>query len=104
MTNKSGRALLSLPGEGKKPVNLLKKLIEIFTDEGEVVIDPTAGSGSTIVASIETNRKAYGFEIKKDFHADAKRWIDKAILVKKEIEEFGYSKSEASKYYPILFD
>ena len=31
----------------QKPVNVLKRLIEIFTDEGDVVIDPCAGSGST---------------------------------------------------------
>jgi len=59
----------------QKPVKLLKRLISIFTDEGDVVIDPTAGSGSTLVAAIEMNRKAYGFEIKKDFYAKANGWI-----------------------------
>lgn len=51
----------------QKPVNLLKQLIEIFTDEGDVVIDPVAGSGSTLRACAELNRSCYGFEIKKDF-------------------------------------
>jgi site-specific DNA-methyltransferase (adenine-specific) len=51
----------------QKPVNLLKSLIEIFTDVGDVVIDPVAGSGSTLLAAIQSNRQAYGFEIKKDF-------------------------------------
>ena len=50
----------------QKPVNLLKRLIEIFTDEGDIVIDPVAGSGSTLRACAELNRSAYGFEIKKD--------------------------------------
>ncbi len=59
----------------QKPVSLLKTLIEIFTDEGDVVIDPVAGSGSTLIAAIESNRKAYGFEIKKDFYAKASEWI-----------------------------
>lgn len=62
----------------QKPVSLLKTLIQIFTDEGDVVIDPVAGSGSTLVAAIECNRKAFGFEIKKDFYAKAKAWIDRA--------------------------
>jgi site-specific DNA-methyltransferase (adenine-specific) len=62
----------------QKPVSLLKALIQIFTDEGDVVIDPVAGSGSTLVAAIECNRKAFGFEIKKDFYAKAKAWIDRA--------------------------
>ncbi len=56
----------------QKPVNLLKKLIEIFTDEGDVVIDPVAGSGSTLRACAELNRNCYGFEIKKNFYKEAK--------------------------------
>jgi site-specific DNA-methyltransferase (adenine-specific) len=59
----------------QKPVGLLKTLIQIFTDEGDVVIDPVAGSGSTLVAASECNRKAFGFEIKKDFFAAANEWI-----------------------------
>lgn len=51
----------------QKPVKLLQKLITLFTDPGEVVIDPVAGSASTIIAAIRTGRSAYGFEIKKDF-------------------------------------
>ena len=55
----------------QKPVNVLKRLIEIFTDEGDVVIDPVAGSGSTLRACAELNRNCYGFEIKKKFVKDA---------------------------------
>ena len=51
----------------QKPVMLLKTLIELFTDPGEVVIDPCAGSGSTLRAAFETGRSAYGFEISRDF-------------------------------------
>lgn len=51
----------------QKPVQLLEMLIELFTDPGEVVIDPTAGSGSTLLAAANCGRKAYGFEIKKEF-------------------------------------
>lgn len=56
----------------QKPVNLLKQLIKIFTDEGDVVIDPVAGSGSTLRACAELNRSCYGFEIKRDFVKQAK--------------------------------
>lgn len=55
----------------QKPVKLLKKLIETFTDEGDVVIDPCAGSGSTLRAAAELNRSAYGFEIYKNFYTRA---------------------------------
>lgn len=51
----------------QKPVPLLQYLIRIFTDPGDVVIDPCAGSGSTLFAAKELGRRAYGFEIKKDF-------------------------------------
>jgi site-specific DNA-methyltransferase (adenine-specific) len=60
----------------QKPLNLIKKLISIFTDVGDVVIDPVAGSGSTIVACVQLDRNGYGFEIKKDFYKEASRWID----------------------------
>lgn len=56
----------------QKPVNLLKELIKVFTDEGDVVIDPCAGSGSTLRACMELNRSCYGFEIKRDFVKRAK--------------------------------
>ena len=71
----------------QKPVPMLKKLIEIFTDEGDVVIDPVAGSGSSLVAAIELGRKAYGFEIKKKFYTDAKKWIGEAIQTRGAILE-----------------
>lgn len=56
----------------QKPIKVLKRLIEIFTDYGDVVIDPVAGSGTTLRAAAELGRDAYGFEIKKDFYAEAK--------------------------------
>ena len=56
----------------QKPVELLKTLIKIFTDEGDVVIDPVAGSASTLRACAELKRNCYGFEIKKDFYKSAK--------------------------------
>lgn len=55
----------------QKPVSVLKRLIEIFTDEGDVVIDPCAGSGSTLRACAELNRSCFGFEIDKKFYREA---------------------------------
>lgn len=56
----------------QKPVAVLKKLIEIFTDDGDVVIDPCCGSGSTLRAAAELGRSAYGFEIDRNFYERAK--------------------------------
>jgi site-specific DNA-methyltransferase (adenine-specific) len=87
----------------QKPVRLLETLIEIFTDEGDVVIDPVAGSGSSLIAAENLNRKAHGFEIKKDFHTAASKWIEDNKLKKDEVKELGYAKTEISKNNPILF-
>lgn len=57
----------------QKPVPVLKELIEIYTDPFDVVIDPVAGSGSTLRACAELNRSCYGFEIKKEFYTKAKQ-------------------------------
>ena len=56
----------------QKPVKVLKKLIEIFTDPGDVVIDPCFGSGTTARAALELGRNFYGFEINKEFYRRAK--------------------------------
>ena len=54
----------------QKSISTLRHLIGLFTDENEVVIDPCAGSGSTLLAAKQMGRRAYGFEIKKDFVKD----------------------------------
>jgi site-specific DNA-methyltransferase (adenine-specific) len=59
----------------QKPIPLLEELIRLFTDENDVVIDPCAGSGSTLRAAAQINRRAYGFEIKKDFFKLAKEKV-----------------------------
>lgn len=66
----------------QKPVGLLKQLIRIFTDPGDVVIDPVAGSGSTLRACAETGRTCYGFEVDKKFYREAKE----KMLVEPETE------------------
>ena len=87
----------------QKPVELLKKLIEIFTDPGDVVIDPCAGSGSTLVAAERLGRKGYGFEIKKNFFDAATKWLAEEKLMKQEIKDFGFAKTKVSQIAPILF-
>lgn len=51
----------------QKPIGVIENLIRIFTDKDDVVIDPVAGSGTTLLAAKNLGRKAYGFEIKKNF-------------------------------------
>jgi len=54
----------------QKSVPLLKYLISLFTDPGDVVIDPCAGSGTTLLAAELLGRKSYGFEVKRKFVND----------------------------------
>ena len=68
----------------QKPVNLLKELIKIFTDEGDVVIDPVAGSGATLRACMELNRNSYGFEVSKEFY---KKATEQMLTSKNEYEQ-----------------
>ena len=63
----------------QKPVKLLKRLIETFTDPGDVVIDPCCGSGTTLRAAHEIGRNAYGFEIDRVFY---KRAVEEMLVYK----------------------
>lgn len=51
----------------QKPVELLVRLIRFFTCAGDIVLDPTAGSGSTAVAAKLTGRRYLGFELNPDY-------------------------------------
>ncbi len=66
----------------QKSVPLLERLIEIFTDKGEVVIDPCSGSGTTLLAAANLERKAYGFEVNRQFCKDAETKVLRRIQKK----------------------
>lgn len=68
----------------QKPVDLLEYLIKTYTNEGELVLDMTMGSGSTGVAAINTGRRFVGFETEKNFYDIARERIDKAIALKEQ--------------------
>ncbi len=91
----------------QKPVKLLERLIEIFTDEGDVVIDPVAGSGSTIIAAENLGRKGYGFEIDRKLYKEAKAWVDDYAVYRNEIKQNGFSPKLMKKQnpdQPLLFN
>ena len=71
----------------QKPIPVLKRLIEIFTDEGDVVIDPVAGSGTTLKAAAEMNRHAYGFEVDKKFYNKAQNEMLSTIQMRLSFEQ-----------------
>ncbi|MBM3144715.1 MAG: site-specific DNA-methyltransferase [Chloroflexi bacterium] len=49
------------------PLSLAKRVIELFTHEGELVIDPFVGSGTTLLAAQDLNRNAVGFDLHSDY-------------------------------------
>lgn len=49
------------------PVSLAKKVIELFTHEGELVVDPFVGSGTSLVAAQELNCNALGFDLQQKY-------------------------------------
>lgn len=52
----------------QKPLVLMKALIELTTQENQIVLDPFSGSGTTLVAANELNRHYLGFEIDKNYY------------------------------------
>jgi site-specific DNA-methyltransferase (adenine-specific) len=68
----------------QKPVDLLEYLIRTYTNENDLVLDFTMGSGSTGVACINTNRKFIGVEINEKYFNIAKDRIEAAILTNKQ--------------------
>lgn len=75
----------------QKPIGVLKTLISIFTDPGDVVIDPCAGSGSTLRAAYELHRSAYGFEIDRKFYN-----LAKTRMLVNITQEFDFGADEGS--------
>ena len=71
----------------QKPVSLLKRLVTVFTDEGDVVIDPVAGSGTTLRACMELGRNSYGFEVSRDFYKLAQEKMLARVNVQTELRE-----------------
>ena len=58
-----------------KPVNIIRTLIENSTQEGDLVLDPFMGSGTTAIAAIRSNRHYIGFELSKEYFDKAVRRI-----------------------------
>lgn len=52
----------------QKPYNLIERLIYLFTDENDVVIDPCCGSGMSVLVADNLKRRGYGFEIDRNFY------------------------------------
>lgn len=64
----------------EKPVGLMEILIEMSTKPGELVCDPFAGSGSSLVAAQGLSRRSVGFEIEEKYYDAAKERLSQLSL------------------------
>ncbi len=63
------------------PISLAKQVIELFTHEGELVLDPFVGSGTTLVAAQDSNRNAVGFDLQERYiRLSAERLVTQRIV------------------------
>ena len=60
-----------------KPIKLITHLIRLFTQENHIVLDPFLGSGTTVLAALESKRQCVGFEIYHKYFDIAKSRIEK---------------------------
>ena len=63
----------------QKPVRLLERLLALTTHPGDVVLDPFAGSCSTAIACVNTDRKYIGFEIDKEYYDAGVKRLNEAL-------------------------
>jgi site-specific DNA-methyltransferase (adenine-specific) len=64
----------------QKPVALMRYVIDTYTEPGWVVLDPCAGSGSTLVAAKESGRKSIGIEVDERYCEIAAKRFDQGVL------------------------
>lgn len=68
----------------QKPVELMRQLIEIYSNEGDVILDAFMGSGTTGIACIQTNRKFIGIELDEEYYNISKNRIEEEINYDRE--------------------
>lgn len=66
------------------PISLARKVIELFTHKGELVLDPFVGSGTTLVAANDINRNAVGFDLQPSYIELCNKRLAQCSLFNKE--------------------
>jgi site-specific DNA-methyltransferase (adenine-specific) len=62
------------------PERLLARIIEVSSNAGELVVDPFAGSGSTLVVAKKLGRRCLGFELSANYAAEVRTRLDKTTV------------------------
>lgn len=63
-----------------KPLRLVKELLTLFSDEGETILDPFAGSGTTLLAARDLGRKSIGIELSEAYAEVAAKRLSQNLL------------------------
>ncbi len=94
----------------KYPETMAQEFIEFFTKQGETVLDPMAGTGSTLIAALRAGRNSYGIELNPKYAEIAKQIIEgeRALLGGKveglKSEVINADAMNASDLQPLTFD
>lgn len=64
----------------QKPLELMKELVALFTDPGELILDPFMGSGTTLRAAKDCGRKAIGIELEEKYCEVAAKRMRQEVL------------------------
>ena len=62
----------------EKPVGLISKFLAVHTQPGDLVLDPFCGSGTTMLAAVESGRKSIGIDIDRHWLDEARKRIEHA--------------------------
>lgn len=84
------------------PLELCSRLIEIYTKKGDAVLDPFMGSGTTIVAARDLERKGIGVEVNPDYVELARKRVAQQKLVKLSIDETHLHCTDAADLLQIV--
>jgi 16S rRNA G966 N2-methylase RsmD len=64
----------------QKPLALMEALVRDFSQPGELILDPFAGSGTTLVAAARNGREAFGYEIDSVYAAEAQKRLETTVV------------------------
>lgn len=73
----------------QKPLILLERIIQIASNEGDTVLDPFCGSGTTLVASVSLNRQAIGIDISQDALEITRKRLDNPARTESKLLQLG---------------
>ena len=65
------------------PIELAYRVIRLYTDEGDIVLDPFLGSGTTALAAIEANRSYIGIELMEQYAELARKRVKQVQIMPK---------------------